>query len=204
MFHHWWWNVFKAHFCVRMFWREHSHRCAVCVGHCLLCEMTLISLLPNLAGSISPAIIGERGREDGGEEGFMLIIGLPPCTICLCAPEHSCTLTGICRSDVGRLLTLSEYQFGCFLWRLEGTAALQRRKENQLAHKSDPSEILEGHLHLEMPISWLSVVLKHNLLLSSLLFYSWSCNIINCVDLPCQTHLSLCPNHIGYTWFMTI
>lgn len=111
MFHHWWLNVFKAHFCVRMFWGEHSHRCAVCVGHCLLCEMTLISLLPNLAGSISPAIIGERGREDGGEEGlrglFMLIIGLPPCTICLCAPEHSCTLTGICRSDVGRLLTLT-------------------------------------------------------------------------------------------------
>lgn len=87
---------------------------------------------------------------------------------------------------------------------LEGTAALQRRKENQLAHKSDPSEILEGHLHLEMPISPLSVVLKHNLLLSSLLFYSWSCNIVSCVDLPCQTHLSLWPNHIGYTWFMTI
>lgn len=72
MFHHWWWNVFKAHFCVRMFWGEHSHRCAVCVGHCLLCEMTLISLLPNLAGSISPAIIGERGREDGwgGRKGW--------------------------------------------------------------------------------------------------------------------------------------
>jgi len=32
------------------------HRCTICIGHSLLCEMTLISLLPNLAESISPAI----------------------------------------------------------------------------------------------------------------------------------------------------
>lgn len=39
------------------------HRCTVCTGHSLLCEMTLISLLPNLAESIRPAIREEEDRE---------------------------------------------------------------------------------------------------------------------------------------------
>lgn len=39
----------------------------VCTGHSLLREMTLISLLPNLAESISPAIRGEGGEGGGGE-----------------------------------------------------------------------------------------------------------------------------------------
>ena len=50
--------------------RLDCHRCTVCTGHPLLCEMTLISLLPNLAESISPAIRDEEGREERqGKEG---------------------------------------------------------------------------------------------------------------------------------------
>lgn len=49
--------------------RPDYHRCRVCIGHSLLCEMTLISLLPNLAESISPAIREEEGREEKREKG---------------------------------------------------------------------------------------------------------------------------------------
>lgn len=49
--------------------RLDCHRCTVCIGHSL-CEMTLISLLPNLAESISPAIREEEGgREQWRREG---------------------------------------------------------------------------------------------------------------------------------------
>lgn len=41
--------------------------CHHCIGHSLLCEMTVISLLPNLAESISPVIREEGTREGGGE-----------------------------------------------------------------------------------------------------------------------------------------
>lgn len=40
-----------------------------CTGHSLLREMTLISLLPNLAESISPVIREETRKEGGGKEG---------------------------------------------------------------------------------------------------------------------------------------
>lgn len=40
------------------------HHCTVCTGHSLLCEMTLLSLLPNPAESIRPAI---REEEDRGQ-----------------------------------------------------------------------------------------------------------------------------------------
>lgn len=49
--------------------RLDCHRCTVCIGHSLLCEMTLISLLPNLAESISLAIREEDGREEERGEG---------------------------------------------------------------------------------------------------------------------------------------
>lgn len=47
----------------------HSRYLAVSTGHSLLCEMTLIRLLPNLAESISCAIREEEEKERGGEAG---------------------------------------------------------------------------------------------------------------------------------------
>lgn len=49
--------------------RLDCHHCTICIGHSLLCEMTVISLLPNLAESISPAIREEGGKEEEEDGG---------------------------------------------------------------------------------------------------------------------------------------
>ncbi|MEQ2172260.1 E3 ubiquitin-protein ligase znrf1 [Goodea atripinnis] len=56
------------------------HHCTICIGHSMLCEMTLISLLPNLAESISCAIRvegGGRGKEEG-EAGELRVESVVP------------------------------------------------------------------------------------------------------------------------------